>query len=537
METSVCKKRTLKTPKDKKAKKPKNDEFVVDLFSQIFLLSNFPVDFDKIQYEDFNAYLVFKHGSRSIYLPIKTIVKDSQRVIDFSFLNFDFRYYRCFLSPEQEACSHITCGEIQSIIGEIGIAAFYKEKVEQILKCDKRNNESDMVEEESNLLLTRDYLNVRIGISFPIYCLNGDLILTRPYSPGIYTEKTNIYVEDTKVFEEEEFSYESNLVSILSLSRDNITFQINAALSDILFPKFTVATFNHTPKTAGQNTITQNNNPILGVTLEDFKNSVWPPRQETERFLKAFLSWLGFGVFEVTRNDEIRFLHRKLKHQEPLPGSVDLKEWTKKEASAIHAEYDRSKTFFFASPFNIEDTKVIMDQLESFSSMPNKRTDFLAFSFEMVEENLFQDKIVIIKDVNVRITLDFDEQVNKKNYTPILIKPNGLWSTQLENIYKNFEKYGGSQIIKFKFFKSIPDEIFNAYYPNCLSRPYGKEWQSYMWSAPILLIWVNRRYISARRAALDARKESELPWTKNIIHCPENDEELKMNTKIFKKFI
>jgi hypothetical protein len=54
-----------------------------------------------------------------------------------------------------------------------------------------------------------------------------------------------------------------------------------------------------------------------------------------------------------------------------------------------------------------------------------------------------------------------------------------------------------------------------------------------MYSGPVLLIWVDRYFKVARRAALGARTESNLPWTKNIIHCPENLEELDMNTSVF----
>ena len=513
-----------------------NSTSFFDIFTDLFLLSNFMLVFDEFKFEDFEGYIMFKQDSKNILLPIRTKVLENVKYLDFTFLKFNsFSYFRCLLFPGDEVCSHLTCSKAHARINEIGICKFYSEKLENLIRDSSKSasNGSLKSKNESELRYLRSYDSKIYSLKYDIVCGGNDKIyLCRPNTPGIYCCKTNIFSTNTLIFSEEDFSFENDRIQILSIFRDSLTYQVNAILDDSCFTQdFHIATLKKKiSKKDLMEPLACGNNILFGITVHNFKNSVYPPRQETEKFIKAFLSWFGFGIFEVDRNDEIRYLTYKLDGIEPNMEISDMKGWAKVENPKVYKEYDSCKTFFFISSRDTFETTLILEKLEDFFSMNNKKTDYLGFDFKLFKyEEVIKKKVSIIKDVDVQNK----EPTSSLFLTPIVIKPNGLASTHLETIYNCFQEYGKCRIIKFTFMKKIPDEIFNNYYPNCLQRGYGKEWQNYMYSGPVLLLWVDRYYKTARMASLTSRTRSKLPWTKNIIHCPENLEELNMNTDIF----
>jgi hypothetical protein len=115
---------------------------------------------------------------------------------------------------------------------------------------------------------------------------------------------------------------------------------------------------------------------------------------------------------------------------------------------------------------------------------------------------------------------------------PILVKPNGLKGDNLsiivDELFKldntiNIDSCTTPGILSFQMFKEL--------YPSAATnkRKFSKHWQSYMTSDVVTIIFLRAPNLEiVRQAMLNARKTSNIEWTKNIVHSAENDDELDL---------
>jgi len=118
----------------------------------------------------------------------------------------------------------------------------------------------------------------------------------------------------------------------------------------------------------------------------------------------------------------------------------------------------------------------------------------------------------------------------------VLFKPYGLRRHALDCIVKNLSncRYHVEQYFAES---SLGEFMFNELYPNCLSRPYGIEWQQYLMSGPVIHAVINVDDVAQfREACLNARIDSKYIWTRNIIHCSADINEGTRNIDSLSKY-
>lgn len=116
---------------------------------------------------------------------------------------------------------------------------------------------------------------------------------------------------------------------------------------------------------------------------------------------------------------------------------------------------------------------------------------------------------------------------------PIWVKPNGLKGENFSILCKNLRQVD-SRITLDAISKPdvIPESLFRALYPSAADgkRKFSKHWYNYMTSgnSMLMILRCNTSYHAIRNACLQARKDSGLEWTKNIVHSAENGHEAKL---------
>ena len=146
----------------------------------------------------------------------------------------------------------------------------------------------------------------------------------------------------------------------------------------------------------------------------------------------------------------------------------------------------------------------------------------------------------IFTTIMFKYGIHFDNQLpilqtkNQVDYTivPILIKPNGFKGTNLKIIADNIKKYDPYATLNAA---TIPDALsermFSALYPSAASnkRKFAKHWHHYIMSDVTSIFFLRTKaYMLLRFACLDARTDSKLEWTKNIVHSAESDDEFSL---------
>lgn len=477
------------------------------------------------------TYLEFRYKKKYVFLPIRF----EDNLLNFSFIN-TLDYSICFLDLGVKEClgNHSICEDIRKIFIDGKALNFYHNQIEKNLKENMQIvAEEDVEIEDINFITTISFENKS---NFAFYMNNsGECYINKVLEPGFHCLASNLNCDFRRIFEETDFEFENDLIQIESINKNKICLNVKSYFSPVdKLPKL-VCSFTNPIKYIN---FDFNKAILIGVTLHNFKNSVYPPRLETENTVKSLFKLQNASICEMEREGELLFLIFKKSTVEYVKASqalknnskLDLKQYCKENINDIYEEYNRSKTFFFMFDKNVNKEHVA--EIDKFFEYSNKKTDYL--KVEIYSTLLFdiEDVYKYIKIVHPFSYFGDDA----KEYCPILIKPNGLSGTNFTIIEEEFEKYN-AKILKIKFFETLQTKIFDAFYPNCLNRPYGKEWSNYMKSGPIALIIINKPYFLCRNAALQARKKSNLPWTKNIIHCPENEQEFKLNMDIFNEYL
>jgi hypothetical protein len=277
---------------------------------------------------------------------------------------------------------------------------------------------------------------------------------------------------------------------------------------------------------------------IVNYALQDFKNSVWPKRNNCETAITGWLKLMGAC--------EITFLSKYAKYYSPHESARTTSVIHNKESFAealatnptlnrIHND-DRIFSFIASSSSYALIAKSLSDEGNLYKTIN---------SVEL--SNLYLPSYFSIYEIGKKLSLadiifqgrlpSFETEVSVRNKelraVPILFKPNGMKGTHTSTLIGELLNY---KLLDIVCLDKMPEELFEGLYPNCLNRPYGLEWQRYLSSGPVTIIKVEGNAKAIRDSCLVARKASGLPWTKNIVHCPADTEELVHNNFLFDKY-
>lgn len=253
-------------------------------------------------------------------------------------------------------------------------------------------------------------------------------------------------------------------------------------------------------------------------TIEMFKDSIHINRNNTHDFISRMLVLLK--CFPLI--DSIRSKTEMLAH---------------------------SRDFYFLYPSSIADTNIFLNTYAS----TFRELSLLDVSFHVNIEQLELkediDSIRMVQSSNansssstvecilakpILLSADVEQfacpSINEINY--ILIKPTGNTLARLPQILKTLITYNIR--IEGMVSRHINDYEFNMLYPNCLNRVYGADWYSHMTGGKCLIIKTTQgSFEQIRCAAWVIRRESKLPWVKNVIHTASTADERDLMIRLF----
>lgn len=172
--------------------------------------------------------------------------------------------------------------------------------------------------------------------------------------------------------------------------------------------------------------------------------------------------------------------------------------------------------------------------------------DFSTFNASSFPKNIFD-----IVSLHNEFTSDTEYgpmyaalQLGHAYFSFILTKPSFQVPTSQTAVIKNF--FPNSKIKKVTRFDwsdkdAMGVEIHNLFYPNCTSRAYGMDWVTYLKTTPCFLIVFqvspsDSILDDCRSMGLKSRKDSNLIWTRNILHIPTDLEEYNVNLDALRKY-
>lgn len=277
---------------------------------------------------------------------------------------------------------------------------------------------------------------------------------------------------------------------------------------------------------------------VVNYALQDFKNSVWPKRNNCELAITGWLKLMGAC--------EISFVNKYAKYYSPhiSPRTVDTmhnKESfeevlsTNPTLSRVHND-DRIFSFVISASSYPLVAKCLSEEGGLYKTVNCIELSnlYLPSYFNMYEiKDCLSLSDVVFHERMPTFETEVSVQDKQLHTVPVLFKPNGMKGTHTATLIGELLNY---KLVDLVCLDRITDELFNGLYPNCLNRPYGLEWQKYLSSGPITIIKLEGNAKAIRDSCLNARKASGLPWTKNIVHCPADMEELASNGLLFKKY-
>jgi hypothetical protein len=120
------------------------------------------------------------------------------------------------------------------------------------------------------------------------------------------------------------------------------------------------------------------------------------------------------------------------------------------------------------------------------------------------------------------------------------LKPNGFRGFGFDCIAQTIKKYRDMFPDLFfvseirSYFAWENDKLHKQLYPNCKDRPYGPDWFNYLSSGSTAVVFFESNSLDIiRRIVLEAREASQIIWTRNVAHCPEDMFEYYDNLKFF----
>lgn len=256
------------------------------------------------------------------------------------------------------------------------------------------------------------------------------------------------------------------------------------------------------------------------IILKDWKNESFPYRENNKDL------WANFFTLIYSREVNFNFDTHFLGKLSNLSDNDKFFEYNMLSEKYVYPRfYINSLRYHSIDDFFLKVKKIFFD-----------RDQAIHYSFYqhkcnpkyMTQE--FKDScdwyLGIDDKINDGELIHFDSNLNKivKNEQFMIIKPNGYnWIKTIFDLINRPVKVTDIIILQTKEYT----DFIKFFYPYCHSRPYGLEWYSYLQERPLIFVrflcdisteefnWVKNK----------ARSLSKFIWTKNIMHCYENEAE------------
>lgn len=286
------------------------------------------------------------------------------------------------------------------------------------------------------------------------------------------------------------------------------------------------------------NTLNGNDYQIYGYSIENFGQSTYPRRNNTERFVIA-TARLYRGVEITSKRWYHRFepsLHREY-HLHP-----EKKEELKTDNKMFFILFTKVNYNLFIQAF--EQLKIIF---EAHSSDHLRIHNQIVYSLSSSASDMDQSNLWAISNWPKNDFADTKHYraISGADYydykQEIIIKPNGFSVTGWECITKWLSKI--TFPIRFEFshgiMNSFDDALLDHLYPNSQNKEYGIDWIKYLKEGPSAILTITANACNPvnqtnltnviRESMLCARKESDFLWTRNIVHCAADEDERVKN--------
>jgi hypothetical protein len=277
---------------------------------------------------------------------------------------------------------------------------------------------------------------------------------------------------------------------------------------------------------------------VTGIVLKNYKNMVYPPRQAAVNLIKSFTN-LIYGCLLPISQKEIKSLLDKKKfnaidfqNDELLLIILDDSLSQFKLLNLLKQVIIDIEIHFYFDMVSMSSLSAFLtsNPLSSYSSFNNLFYSPVPFDSSLVSTSIW----IMLKPSAFQLKVDkyqaqyfFDRLLTSSNSVDFWLKS-----------YK---------------FEMLPRDMLIQMYDGCSKRPWGNEWISYLQSAPCLFMQfetnisndsINNNYIRHRGdfialfrdISLNARNDSMLLYTRNLIHCPENEEESIFMDKLMNTF-
>ena len=170
-----------------------------------------------------------------------------------------------------------------------------------------------------------------------------------------------------------------------------------------------------------------------------------------------------------------------------------------------------NRGFLFALPEN-----VMPMFLDIISNLRLLHPSMMSFEYEINSMNIYdqlKDYGISLEFRGLPVPLFNLNSFSNPMKSCYLMKPNGL---EVEGLKLNANALSGSRIDRvIPFPHGLPDSIFNSLYPNCLTRPYGNFWRTYLRGPCVAFIVACDGIMNLRQKAVHARELSNRAWTGN----------------------
>lgn len=295
------------------------------------------------------------------------------------------------------------------------------------------------------------------------------------------------------------------------------------------------------------------NYDLLYFDIVEFHNAVWLNRNDSENFMVMLLATmkcfpLDAGVkakklLNVERTEEVlRYMGRKFFFLAP-PGfdcakALKIYENTMYKLSGMRIVFGEANDIDFTQytiAFEPQIECVLSNSVVAEKAPAPSGEEDIAV---MADEGSTSSTAELSSFIPVRLakSTNFLHAVPKNAYDCyLMLKPSANKLEALVRVMNNLHQYN-LEIADIKAF-NMRLETFNFLYPNCLDRIYGRDWHTYLTSGECLIVKVrNASWQLVRCSALMCRRESQIPWVKNVTHCPDNDEEHEAMKSVFASF-
>lgn len=279
---------------------------------------------------------------------------------------------------------------------------------------------------------------------------------------------------------------------------------------------------------------------LMTYAIKGFRDSSYPKRNDVERLVIAFASLYG-GVEATGKWYMYKDPSTHSYYQNMTPAVA--KEFQKNEWP------EKAKVFHLCFS-SLELVNEFIKNFVQIQTLILSKADYLDVTLmgtvsarsTFQNNNIFSIKQWPKRSRKTGDLLQLLDQIECFTQIPIIVKPNGFSpygpkKSCLEIVMDCIANVDPDFVVEtnFKLFDFLPNDLIHHLYPNSMFHAYGPDWLAYLKSGPggIIMLKVPYSPLTAvsrvRHLMLSARIQSNIVWTRNIIHAPCDDVELADN--------